>query len=157
MIGNYWRFVVFSCTEGTEEVPRIKIMTRAVAAKNYRSTGGVPVAGQTYGTRWDHSVIGEVAGRYADFKLALYAALEAGQHLQARLDEQLLQELVEAENDEERQGVRDYHAMFRQSHLEVEVRPGEPSVESDVPVVQLAQDRTALIAFLNELGPSWEV
>lgn len=157
MRGGNWRFVVFDCTEGTEQVPRIVIMSRAVAATKYRSTGGVPIAGQVYGDRWNHSIAGEVAGRYADFKLALAAAMEAGQRLQGRLDGQLLQELVEAEDDEEKQQVRDYHAMFRQPHLEAEFRPGEPPTESDLPVVKLAEDREALVHFLSELDPPWDV
>ncbi len=155
MRGGSWRFVVFDCTEGTEQVPRMVIMSRAVAATKYRSSGGVPVAGRLHGSRWDHSVIGEVAGFFADFKLALVAALEAGRRLQARLDEQHLQEVVDAEDEEERQQIRDYHAMFRQSYLGVEFRPGEPPVESDLPVVKLAKDRQALIRFLSELRPAW--
>jgi len=155
MRGESWRFVVLDCTEGTEKVPRIVIMSRAVAAKKYRSTDRVPVSGQVYGSRWDNSVVGEVAGFFLDFKLALHAALDAGRRVQARLDEQHLQELVDAKDDEERQQVRDYHSMFRQSHLEVQFRPGEPPVESDLPVVKLAEDRQALIEFLNDLQPAW--
>lgn len=151
MKGGNWRFVVFDCTEGTEQVPRVKIVTREIVAARFGSTGGVPMPGQTYGTRRDHTVVGEVAGRYPDFKLALYAALEAGQRLQARLEDQLQQELAEAEDDDERQRVKSYYEMFREAHLEVEFRKGEPAVESEVPVIKLAEDRQHLVAFLNEL------
>lgn len=113
------------------------------------------MAGQTYGNRWDHIVVGEVAGFYADFKQTLYAALEAGQRLQARLDDQLQKELTEAEDDEERQRIRDFYSMFREAHLEVELNKGQPAIESEVPVVKLAEDRHALIAYLSELQPAW--
>lgn len=155
MRGGNWRFVVFDCTEGTEQVPRVKIVTRAVAAAKYAATGGVPVAGHLYGSKFDHSVVGEVAGVFPDFKQALHVALEAGQRLQARLDARLQQELAEAEDDEERRQVRDYYEWFRQPHLEAEFTPGEPAVESAVSVVKLAQDREALTAFLDELHPAW--
>ncbi len=101
-------------------------------------------------------MVGEVAGRYADFKLALASALEAGQRLQARLDDGLQQQLAEAEDDAERREIRDYYEMFRELHLEVEVTRGQPAVESDVQVTALARDRSALVRFLQQMQPPWE-